>query len=317
MILVTGASGFIGDALCGKLSALAPLRASVRNEHSFNFSENVEISKASLSMDQDWTSVLDGISVVIHCASRVHVVNECAIEPLFEFRQVNVLGTLNLARQAAKAGVKRFIFISSIKVNGEFTDLGHPFSVEQSPFPIDPYGVSKYEAELALIELANESGMELVIIRPPLVYGPGVKANFLSMMKLVLSNIPLPFGGITQNRRSFIFLDNLVDVITLCIRHPAAANQIFLVSDDDDISTAELLRRMAAALGRPSRLFQAPSALIKLAARLTGMGDINLRLLSSLQVDIKKTKDLLGWSPPVSVDEGLRQTAAHFLQMQS
>ena len=314
--MVTGSSGFIGYALCGKLSTFAPLRASVRNKHSFNFSQNVEISQASLSMDQDWTSVLSGISVVIHCASRVHVMNECAIDPLFEFRQINVGGTINLARQAAQAGIKRFIFISSIKVNGEFTDLGHPFSADQPPSPIDPYGVSKYEAELALISLANESGMEIVIIRSPLVYGPGVKANFLSMMKWVLSEIPLPFGGITQNRRSFIFLDNLIDIITICIRHPAAANQIFLVSDDDDLSTAELFRRMAFALGRPSRLFQMPSALIRLLARLTGMGDINPRLLSSLQVDIKKTKDFLGWTPPVSVDEGFRQTAGYFLKKQ-
>lgn len=312
MILVTGASGFIGEALCGKLSAFAPLRASVRNEHSFNFSEYVDISKASLSTTQDWTSVLSGISVVIHCASRVHVMNEYAIDPLFEFRQVNVLGTLNLARQAAKAGVKRFIFISSIKVSGESTDLGHPFLADQLPFPIDPYGVSKYEAELALMELAKGSGMEIVIIRSPLVYGPGVKANFLSMMKLVMSNLPLPFGGITQNRRSFIFLENLVDIITICIRHPGAANQIFLVSDDYDLSTAELLRRMAFALGRPSRLFQVPSSLIKVVAKLTGMSEINQRLLSSLQVDITKTKDLLGWTPPVSVDEGFRQTAEYF-----
>lgn len=317
MILVTGASGFVGDALCGKLSTFAPLRASVRNKHSFNFSENIEISQASLSMDQDWTSVLSGISVVIHCASRVHVMNECAIDPLFEFRQVNVLGTLNLARQASKAGVERFIFISSIKVNGESTDLGHPFSADQLPLPIDPYGVSKYEAELALMDLANESGMEVVIIRSPLVYGPGVKANFLSMMKWVLSNLPLPFGGITQNRRSFIFLENLTDIITICIRHPAAANQIFLVSDDDDLSTTELLRRMAFALGRPSRLFQVPSSLIRLLARLTGMREVNLRLFSSLQVDIKKTKDLLGWTPPVSVDEGFRQTALYLLKKQS
>ena len=242
--------------------------------------------------------------------------NDVAANPLFEFRQTNVDGTLNLARQAVEAGVRRFVFISSIKVNGEFTDLDHPFTADQNPMPSDPYGVSKYEAELGLMTLAEETGMEVVIIRPPLVYGPGVKANFLSMMSWLRREIPLPLGGITKNRRSFVCIDNLISMIITCINHPAAANQIFLVSDDEDLSTAGLLERMALALGRPSKLIAVPPTLIVLLARLVGRTHIAQRLCGSLQVDIQKTKDLLGWAPPVSVDEGLRQTARHYLRMQ-
>jgi nucleoside-diphosphate-sugar epimerase len=233
-----------------------------------------------------------------------------------EYRSVNVLGTLNLARQAAQAGVRRFIFLSSIKVNGDRTQLGFPFAPDQMSAPVDPYGVSKHEAEMGLRTLSKETGMEVVIIRSPLVYGPGVKANFLSIMNWLWRGIPLPLGGITKNRRSFIFLDNLVDMIITCITHPAAANQTFLVSDDEDLSTAELLNRMALALGRPAKLIRVSVALITLGAKLLGRADIAQRLCGSLQVDIKKTKDLLGWSPPVGVDEGLRQTATHFLKKQ-
>jgi nucleoside-diphosphate-sugar epimerase len=243
--------------------------------------------------------------------------NEIAADLLFEFRRVNVDGTLNLAHQASEAGVRRFVFISSIKVNGEFTELDHPFTADQIAAPSDPYGVSKHEAEMGLMALSEETGMEIVIIRSPLVYGPGVKANFLSMMNWLRRGIPLPFGGVTKNRRSLVFLDNLVDLIVVCINHPAAANQIFLVSDDEDQSTAGLLERVALALGCPSKLISVPIALITLGAKLIGRPDISQRLCGSLQVDIKKTKDLLGWAPPVSVDEGLRQTAAHYLKMQS
>jgi nucleoside-diphosphate-sugar epimerase len=317
MILVTGASGFVGGALCASLVNRFPLRISVRDKSKTEFFANEDIFEASISPDQDWTSALSRVSVVVHCAARVHVMSEEGADPLFEFRRVNVDGTLNLARQAFEAGVRRFVFISSIKVNGECTYLGHPFTADQIPAPSDPYGVSKYGAEMGLRALSKETGMEVVIIRSPLVYGPRVKANFLSMMNWLQRGIPLPFGGVTKNRRSFVFIDNLVSMIIACINHPAAANQTFLVSDDEDLSTAGLLSRMALALERPLKLIGVPVALITLGAKLLGRADIAERLCGSLQVDIKKTKDLLSWSPPVSVDEGLRQTATHFLKKQS
>ena len=317
MILVTGASGFVGGALCASLVNRSPLRISVRDKSKSELFANVDIFKASISPDQDWSSTLSGVSAVVHCAARVHVMSEEAADPLFEFRRVNVDGTLNLARQASEAGVRRFVFLSSIKVNGEYTDLGHPFTADQIPVPSDPYGVSKYEAEMGLRALSEETGMEVVIIRSPLVYGPGVKANFLSMMNWLRRGIPLPLRSVTKNRRSFVFIDNLVSMIIACINHPAAANQTFLVSDDEDLSTAGLLDRMALALGCPSKLITVPTALITLGAKLIGRSDISRRLCGSLQVDINKTKDFLGWSPPVSVDEGLRQTVAYFLKKQS
>jgi len=316
MILLTGSSGFVGNALSINLVKNAPIRISVRDKSKTELFTNIDIFEASLSPNQNWSGALSGISVVIHCAARVHVMNEMAVDPLSEFRRVNVEGTLRLAQQAAAAGVRRFIFISSIKVNGEFTALGHPFTADHIPGPSDPYGVSKYEAEIGLIALAKETGMEVVIIRSPLVYGPGVKANFLSMMNWLWRGIPLPFGGVTKNRRSFVFIDNLVDMIITCIDHPTAANQIFLVSDNEDLSTAGLLHHMALALGRSARLIALPTALITLGARLIGRPDISQRLCGSLQVDIRKTRDLLGWSPPVTIDEGLRRTAASFLKMQ-
>jgi nucleoside-diphosphate-sugar epimerase len=317
MILVTGASGFVGRALCASLVNLSPFRISVRNKSKNELLQNLEAFEASLSPDQDWSHALSGVSVVVHCSARVHLMNDKVANPLLEFQRVNVDGTLNLARQAAKVGVRRFVFISSIKVNGEYTALGNPFKADQIPTPSGPYGVSKYEAEMGLIALAKETEMEVVIVRPPLVYGPGVKANFLSMMHWLQRGFPLPLGGVTKNRRSFIYIDNLVSLIITCIDHPAAANQTFLVSDDEDLSTTLLLGRMAEALGVSSKLISVPESFIRFGANLIGRSDITQRLCDSLQVDIKKTKDLLGWIPPVIVDEGLRQTAAHFLKMRS
>jgi nucleoside-diphosphate-sugar epimerase len=316
MILVTGASGFVGRALCANLLKYSPLRLSVRDKYKVELFKNVDIFEASLSLDQDWSSALSGVVTVVHCAARVHVMKETGNDPLAEFRRVNVDGTLRLARQASEAGVRRFIFLSSIKVNGESTQLGSPFTPDQISVPSDPYGLSKFEAEIGLIAISKETGMEVVIIRSPLVYGPGVKANFLSLMNWLRRGVPLPLGGLTKNLRSFVFLDNLVDMILACINHPAAANQTFLVSDDEDLSTAGLLERMALALGRPPKSIAVPPALITLGAKLVGRADIAQRLCGSLQVDIKKTKDLLGWSPPVSLNEGLRQTAAYFLKIQ-
>ncbi len=313
MILLTGGSGFVGRAVWGGLKIHGSVRLALRGPSAAEFTDGAEVVRVSLSPDQDWSSALVGVSVVIHCAARVHVMNEEATDPLAEFRRVNVEGTLRLARQAAEVGVRRFLFVSSIKVNGEHSLRGHPFTADQPSAPGDPYGVSKCEAEDGLRALSQDSGMEVVIIRPPLVYGPGVKANFLAMMRWLWCGIPLPLGGITENRRSLVYLENLVDLIITCIDHPAAANQTFLVSDDEDLSTAALLRRMAAALGRPARLIPVPVGLITLVAKMIGRPGIAQRLCGSLQVDIGKTKELLGWSPPVSVDEGLRRTAEHWL----
>jgi UDP-glucose 4-epimerase len=235
-----------------------------------------------------------------------------AADPLTEFRKVNVEGTLNLARQAAEAGVRRFIYISSIKVNGEQTFLGQLFTEDDLPAPLDPYSISKYEAEEGLRKLAQQTGMEIVIIRPPLVYGPGVKANFLAMMRWLRKGVPLPLGAI-HNQRSFVALDNLVDLIVTCIDHPAAANQTFLVSDGEDLSITGLLRRMGLALGRPARLIPVPVFLLTAGAALVGRRDMAQRLCGSLQVDISKAQTLLGWKPPISVDEGLHRTAQGLL----
>jgi nucleoside-diphosphate-sugar epimerase len=256
--------------------------------------------------DTDWSTALTNQQVVIHAAARAHIMKDEVADPLAEYRRVNVDGTLNLARQAAAAGVKRFIFISSIKVNGEQTPLGQPFTADDTPAPEDAYGMSKWEAEQGLQQLASETGMEVVIIRPPLVYGPGVKGNFASMTKLVAKGLPLPLGAI-HNQRSLVALDNLVDLIITCIDHPAAANQVFLAGDGQDLSTTELLRAVARAMGKPSRLIPVPSSLLMLGATLLGKKAVAQRLLGSLQVDIAKARNLLGWEPPVSVEEGLKR----------
>jgi len=310
--LVTGANGFVGSALCVRLSKDgAPVRGAVRSSNALtDGTEGVAIG--CLASVTDWSEALKDVEQVVHLAARVHVMDDKSSDPLAEFRRVNVEGTDNLARQAAKAGVKRFVFLSSIKVNGEFTEIGKSFTVDDAPAPEDPYGVSKYEAEQLLRQIAAETGMEVVIIRPPLVYGPGVKANFESMMSWLARGVPLPLAAVTQNSRSLVALDNLVDLILSCLHHPAAANQTFLVSDGEDISTAELLKRMAAAMGKQARLFYVTPALLKLGARLLNRPGIYQRLCGSLQLDITKTRQLLGWIPPVSVDEGLRRAAEGF-----
>jgi UDP-glucose 4-epimerase len=237
--------------------------------------------------------------------------NDTESDPLAAFRRVNVDGTLALARQAIAAGVKRFVFISSIKVNGEGTPPGRPYSANDTPQPQDPYGTSKLEAETALQALARDTGLEVVIVRPVLVYGPGVKANFLNMMRWLDRGIPLPFGAI-DNRRSLVAVENLVDLVVTCIGHEAAANQVFLVSDGEDLSTTGLLRRMGQALGRPARLLPVPAGLLSAGAKALGKGSLSQRLCGSLQVDISKTRDLLGWRPPIDVDTALRAAARHY-----
>lgn len=316
-VLLTGATGFVGQGLLEKMSGLGSLElvATVRKATATLPGDVTNLQIAGLEADTDWRKALEGTEAVIHSAARVHVMHDTSSDPLTEFRRVNVDGTLNLARQAAAASVRRFIFISSIKVNGEGTSAGVPYLADAQAAPADPYGISKMEAEQGLHALAGETGMEVVIIRPTLVYGPGVKANFLNMMRWLYKGVPLPFGAI-HNRRSLVALDNLVDLIVTCIDHPGAANQTFLVSDGEDLSTTELLRRMGAALGKPARLLPVPSWMLEAGAGLLGKQTLSQRLCGSLQVDISKTRELLGWAPPVAVDEALCRTAAHFLAQQ-
>lgn len=255
----------------------------------------------------DWKGALSGVRKVVHLAARVHVINDTSSDPLAEFRRVNVEGTVNLARQAVDAGVTRFIYVSSVKVNGESTSNGRPFKAEDVPAPEDPYGVSKFEAEQALDGISKETGLEVVIVRPPLVYGPLVRGNFRVMMRWLGRGVPLPLASISDNRRSIIALDNLVDLLMRCIEHPAAANQTFLASDGDDLSTAELLKRLGSATGKKAKLFYLPRSVLKLGSQLIGKHDVYRRLCDSLQVDIEKTRKVLAWNPPISVDEGLRR----------
>lgn len=307
-VLVTGASGFVGHALCAEAVVRGLIvRGATRSRVDFPVAvENLVVG--NIDESTDWRDVLLGCDAVVHLAARVHVMQETAADPLEEFRRVNVQGTLNLACQAAAAGVKRFVFVSSIKVNGESTQSGSPFKADDAPAPLDAYGVSKMEAEQGLREIASQTGMEVVIIRPPLVYGPGVKANFAAMMRWLKRGVPLPLGAI-HNQRSLVALDNLVDLIVTCLTHPAAANQTFLVSDGEDVSTTQLLRRMAQALGCPARLIPVPTSILKLAATIVGKRDVAQRLCGSLQVDISKTRQVLGWRPLLTLNQGLKKAA--------
>jgi UDP-glucose 4-epimerase len=311
-LLITGANGFVGQALCLEAAdeGFPVITLTRKPLKSSNFLESIVLDDFSKS--DSIRSNLEKVQVVIHLAARVHVMNEFTDYPLNEYRKVNVENTLAIAKAAATSGVKRFIYLSSVKVNGEETFLGKPFAADDVPAPQDPYGISKLEAETALLSLGKQTGMDVVIIRPPLVYGPGVGANFAAMMRGVLLGIPLPLGSIS-NQRSMVALGNLIDLILLCTTHPAAANQVFLVSDGDDISLPQLLRKMATALGAPSRIFPFPISLIWLGSKLLGRQNVAQRLCSSLQLDIAKTKELLGWIPPVSVDQGLLEAAQWYL----
>ena len=300
-IILTGASGFVGNGIKKNIPS-ENLILLGRN----NSDDRYEFVFSDLNENWQYGNVFDSVSCVIHCAARAHVMNEDIDNAYDLYHQINVKGTLNLATQAANNGVKRFIYISSIKVNGESTDKGAPFTEYSIPSPQDQYGVSKLTAENALRELSDNSGMEVVIIRPPLIYGPGVKANFSAMMKLVSKNLPLPLGAI-DNKRSLVALDNLVDLIGICIDHPRAANKTFLVSDDHDLSTTELIEMMVHAVGKSPHLLPIPVSWLKFAGRLLGKRSFIDRLCGNLQVDISYTKKTLGWKPPISVEEGIQR----------
>ncbi len=312
-ILLTGATGFVGRALTRELLSCEFEVIAVVRHISANLPAKVQQQIVNdISSETEWTSALQDINVVIHTAARVHVMNDAVTNPLSEFAKINVAGTLNLARQAVNAGVKRFIFISSIKVNGETTRFGHRFGPDDIVEVTEPYGLSKYQAEQKLLALAKTTGLEVVIIRPPLIYGPGVKANFYSMMKWIYRGVPLPLGRI-DNKRSFVALDNLVDLTVTCIDHTKAANEIFLISDGEDVSTTELLQKVAKAFGRNPLLLPVPVGVMKLAAKLLGKGDMADRLFGSLQVDDSKTKERLGWEPVITMDKQLQKTADAYL----
>lgn len=311
-VLVTGASGFIGRFLCErllseKLCVRGSLLASDKLLSLFNGVEPVIVEP--LGVDTKWSHALADVEAVIHLSARVHIMDDHLDDPLNEFRMVNVEGTAQLAREAAKAGVKRFVFVSSIKVNGEESATTY---AENTPLtPQDPYGISKMEAEQALRQIEAETGLDVVIIRPPLVYGPGVKANFLQMMRAIQRGLPLPLASIA-NKRSLIYAGNLVDALVTCALHPSAAGKTYLVSDGQDISTPELVRGVAAALDVPARLLPFPVSLMRLAGKLSGKNAAVDRLTGSLTVDGTKIRQELDWVPPFTMEEGLRETAEWF-----
>jgi len=308
-LLLTGSTGFLGAALTRRLVSDTRYRlvTALRREVRDQVSGPDSIIVGDIDVNTDWGQALSGIEVVVHSAARVHVMNDTVSNPLSEFRKVNVEGTLKLARQAASRGVRRFIFISSIKVNGESTAPGEFFTVDDKPYPVDPYSISKWEAEVGLQQLAKETGMEVVIIRPPLVYGPGVKGNIATMIKWIKKGVPMPFGSV-NNQRSFVAIDNLVSLIALCAdleKSPGAANHVFLVSDGEDVSTTVLLKKLAKAYGKKLQLIPVPVGLMRFAARILGKTGMADRLFGNLQVDSSKAQNLLGWEPVTSMNEQL------------
>lgn len=306
MILLTGATGFVGSHLLSYLqSQKKTVRVLGRQKPEDVFPEN--FFQADLTQSNSYTAALNGIEVVVHCAARAHIMNDKTKNPLVEFRRQNTESTLHLAHQAAKAGVKRFIFISSIKVNGEESLKGQAFSATDTPKPEDAYGQSKAEAEKQLLDLASDGEMEIVIIRPPLIYGPGVKANFALLIKLLSLRV-LPLKSITNNKRSLVSIYNLTNFIACCLNHPNAANKIFMVSDDEDVSTVELLQHLSEATGRRCILLPFPESLFRALGKLLGKSNMIDRLCGSLQVDISETKRSLHWSPPYTVSEGMKKS---------
>ncbi len=309
-LLVTGASGLVGSHV---VSAALNQNMTVVGQTHRQSVEYIDCYQCDISALTDWSQALQGVDCVVHCAARVHQMTDDSLSPLDAYREVNTEGTLNLARQSIAAGVKRFVFISSVKVNGEFSERGQPFINLSEQVPSDPYGLSKFEAEQGLWQLAKETGLEVVVIRPPLVYGPDVKANFLSMMNWIKKGIPLPLGAI-HNTRSLVFVDNLADLILTCCIHSNANGETFLVSDDCDVSTSQLLREVAKSMAVSYRMLPVPMSWITFAAGLMGKPGIAQRLCGNLQVDITHTKQTLGWIPPYTFEYGVKRTVERFLR---
>lgn len=311
-ILVTGANGFVGKALCDSLRQRGHgIRKAVRNPESAKASAglaNETVVVGNIDPQTDWSAALSSIDVVVHLAARVHVMHEGSEDPLAEFRRVNVRGTEHLARSAVASGVKRLVYVSSIKVNGEATRGGQKYAEADAVAPQDPYGISKWEAEQVLHRVARETGLKIVIVRPPLVYGPGVKGNFAQMLGVLGKGVPLPLASVT-NLRSLVYVGNLVDALIACATNPAAAGQTYLVSDGEDISTPDLLRVLATGMGVHPRLFPFSPMFLKKLAHILGRAGQADRLLGSLRVDSGKIRRELNWVPPYSLQQGLRATA--------
>jgi len=307
-ILVTGSSGFIGSALCSHLAndGNRVIRV-VRNR---KWAGPV-ITLDDIEKFTEWHKALSGVDTIIHLAGRAHILKDRALSTLEEFRRINARATIKLAEEAALAGVKRLVFISSIGVNGNVT-YSKPFTADDIPRPHSDYARSKYEAEIGLRDIAYRTGLEVTIIRPPLVYGPNAPGNYGRLMRLLASGCPLPLGAITMNRRSFLSLDNLVDLIQVCTNHPSAANQTFLASDGQDLSTADFLCRIARALGNQPRLFPVPRVLLRSFANLIGKKDVVHQLLDDLRVDIEHTCITLAWKPPFNIDESINKSVLNF-----
>lgn len=313
LTLISGSTGFVGRALSQRLLQLGkPVVSAVRQLPTCGMQgmggsglvPNWQVV-GSIDSQTNWLSALHGVQTVVHCAARAHVMQEHAADPLSAYREVNVAGTLRLAKQAAAVGVQRFVFISSIGVNG--CQSSHPFTETDTPRPHDAYAISKLEAEIALFDIAAQTGIEVVVIRPPLVYGPNAPGNFGSLIRWVLRGIPIPLGAV-YNQRSLVALDNLLSLVLLCAdreRSPQAANQVFVVADGEDVAISTLLRKVAHAAGRPSRLLPVPLSMLRAAASLTGKRVEADRLLGNLQVDATKARTLLGWRPVVTLDQQL------------
>jgi nucleoside-diphosphate-sugar epimerase len=300
-VLITGAGGFLGRSLSKRLNKDGYLVTALSRDK-FGLSANVD------SVNLELEDLMRGHDLLVHLAARVHITKDCVREPIDAYRSDNVDLTLNLARFASRAGIRRFVFISSVKVNGDLSVEGRPFSSTDEPKPNDPYALSKFEAEVALTDFCKRAEMELVIIRPPLVYGPGARANFAALLLAVHRGMPLPLAGV-QNKRSQVAVDNVVDLIALCLIHRLAPGKVWMVSDGEDLSTSQLIQRLATAMGRSPRLFYMPIWLLKLLGIIFGKSGAVSRLTGNLQVNMSETLDVLGWKPPVSLDEGLRRTA--------
>jgi nucleoside-diphosphate-sugar epimerase len=315
IVLITGADGFVGKALCAEMFSRGwKVRAAVRSRKKIkNFPEEIQIIETgSIGPDTEWTHALDNVDSVVHLAGRVHVMDDSSSDLISEYRIINTAGTGKLARSAASSGIRRFVFMSTIKVNGEGREV--PYREDDIPEPADPYGISKWEAEQIIKIIANETGMEAVFIRAPMVYGPEVKANFLKLLKAVDRGIPMPVAGV-KNKRSMIYQGNLVDVIMTCLTHPEAGQKTYLVSDGYDVSTPELIRQIGGALGKPARLFYMPMFMLRLAGIITGKSKEIERLTGSLTVDSSRIRKELGWNPPFTLAQGLKQTAEWYLSV--